>query len=142
MRTVTINTLAIERTFLDKVMSVKRHAICGNMNNKVRHIYDATMLFRRNDIQKFIADSETLKGLLQTTKETDEFYLEKRGITDEYNPLRAYDFPSWKKCFDASVRKRYESLHEDLLFTNEKQDFQQAMETFEEISQIFESIGE
>ncbi len=27
--TVTINTLSIERTFIDKLMSIKRHAICG-----------------------------------------------------------------------------------------------------------------
>jgi hypothetical protein len=142
LRTVQINTLAIERTFLDKVMSVKRHAICGNLSNKVRHIYDVTMLYRRDDIQKFLADKKTLKGLLQTTKATDSFYLEKRGISKEYDPIGDYDFPSWKKYFDQNVKKRYESLHEDLLFTNEKQDFQSAVSTFENIDRIFKSIGE
>ena len=32
---VIVNTLAIERTFLDKVMSVKRHAICGSLTEKI-----------------------------------------------------------------------------------------------------------
>ncbi len=45
LEVVQINTLCIERTFLDKVKSVKRHAICGALGNKVRHIYDVTILF-------------------------------------------------------------------------------------------------
>ena len=35
---VSVNALRIERTFLDKVMAVKRHAMCKNLKNKVRHI--------------------------------------------------------------------------------------------------------
>ena len=34
LKEVVINVLAIERTFLDKVMSVKRHAICGTLGIK------------------------------------------------------------------------------------------------------------
>ena len=83
---VWLNTLCIERTFLDKVMSVKRHAICGTLPNKVRHIYDVTTLFERNDIKKFLADKVGLKDLLQKTKYTDSFYLEKRNISLEYDP--------------------------------------------------------
>lgn len=58
---VVINVLAIERTFLDKAMSVKRHAICGTLGNKVRHIYDVT----REDIREFLKASEELKALLR-----------------------------------------------------------------------------
>lgn len=43
---VFVNTLNIERTFIDKIMSVKRHAVCGTLNRKVRHIYDVTRLFQ------------------------------------------------------------------------------------------------
>lgn len=39
LHSVSINALAIERTFLDKVMAVKRHALCGTLDRKVRHIY-------------------------------------------------------------------------------------------------------
>lgn len=47
LQEVFVNTLDITRTFLDKVMAVKRHAICGTLERKVRHIYDVTVLFRR-----------------------------------------------------------------------------------------------
>lgn len=139
---VEINALAIERTFLDKVMAVKRHAICGTLKNKIRHIYDVTMLFQREDIQKFLYASQDLKQLLQLTKETDSFYLQKRGIVEAYNPTGAYDFPSWRKYFDDAARRRYESLHEDLLYTDKKQKFIQAIQTFEQLNQIFSDIEE
>lgn len=51
LQAVSVNTLDITRTFLDKIMSVKRHAICGTLLRKVRHIYDVTVLFERPDIQ-------------------------------------------------------------------------------------------
>lgn len=142
LQIVQINALAIERTFLDKVMAVKRHAICGTLTNKIRHIYDVTMLFQRKDIQKFLRNSQDLKQLLQLTKETDSFYLKKRGLAEEYNPIGSYDFSSWSKYFNDIARRRYESLHEDLLYTDKKQDFTQAMQTFEQLNQIFSNIEE
>lgn len=65
---VTVNTLAIERTFLDKVMSVKRHAICGSLMENIRHVYDVTMLFYRDDIQGFLNDKVELKRLFEIRK--------------------------------------------------------------------------
>ena len=38
LKAVRINVLSIERTFIDKIFSVKRHAISGTINIKVRHI--------------------------------------------------------------------------------------------------------
>lgn len=89
LQEVNVNTLDITRTFLDKVMSVKRHAICGTLPRKVRHIYDVTVLLDRSDIQKFLKDTEHLKQLLSLTKETDSLYLQKRNISEEYDPMRA-----------------------------------------------------
>lgn len=142
LEAVCINTLGIERTFLDKVMSVKRHAICGTLEKKVRHIYDVTVLFDRPDIQAFLSKHDELRELLRETKQTDSFYLEKRNVSAEYNPEGAYDFAAWEKYFDSGIRSRYETLHEDLLYTNEKQEFDRAINTFREISRLFERIGE
>jgi hypothetical protein len=123
-------------------MSVKRHAICGTLLQKVRHIYDVTVLFRRPDIQEFLLDTSHLKELLQLTKETDNFYLQKRHISKEYDPVGPYAFENWQMYFDDEIRSRYESLHEDLLYTSEKQHFEDAVRTFTKISQLFSQIGE
>ncbi len=142
LQAVCVNTLDITRTFLDKVMSVKRHAICGTLPRKVRHIYDVTVLFDRDDIQAFLNDSKQLKHLLRLTKETDSYYLQKRNVSAEYDPLGPYSFESWNQYFNDEIRSRYETLHEDLLYSSEQQDFDKAIQTFQSISQIFATIDE
>ena len=123
-------------------MSVKRHAICGSLDKKVRHIYDVVRLFKLPNIQDFLLNKSELKRLIQVTKETDSYYLEKREIPKEYNPKEAYDFNSWRERFTSEIRSRYETLHKDLLYTDEQQDFDDALSTFEVLNQIFLGIAE
>lgn len=142
LQDVNVNTLDITRTFVDKVMTVKRHAICGTLSRKVRHIYDVTVLLDRSDIQDYLKNTAQLKQLLKLTKETDSFYLQKRDISVEYDPLGAYDFEDWKQYFNDEIHGRYETLHEDLLYTSNRQNFEKAIRAFEFISGLFASIGE
>ena len=100
------------------------------------------MLYKRGDIQLFLLDTERLKYLLRVTKETNIFYLQKRNIDKTYNPAESYCFESWKKFLGDSVQVRYENLHKDLLYTNKKQDFSEAIDTFQKISDCFKGIGE
>lgn len=139
---VEINTLNIERTFIDKIMSVKRHAICGTLDRKVRHIYDVTRLYQMPEIQAFLAEKDELKRLVQLTKETDFFYIGRRNISAEYDPTGPYNFPAWRHHFDAAICSTYETLHKTLLYTDEKQDFGTATETFEAINKRMKEIGE
>lgn len=139
---VTLNVLNIERTFVDKLMSVKRHAICGTIHKKVRHIYDVTRLFSLPEITAFLADENELKRLIRMTKDTDSFYLEKRNISREYDPTGAYDFNSWKHNLDDEIRATYENLHKELLYTDKQQNFDDAIIAFSEIDNILKNIGE
>ena len=133
---------AIERTFVDKLMSVKRHAICGTLNSKVRHIYDVTRLYQLPEIKVFLKNLDELKAIVQLTKTTDEFYLTKRNINEAYDPKASYEFGKWKECFTAEIKKIYEQLHQTLLYTDELQKFDEAINTFEEIDAILKSIDE
>lgn len=142
LKEVELNVLSIERTFIDKLMSVKRHAICGTLRGKVRHIYDVHRLYLLPEIKAFLTDTAELKRLIQLTKNTDSFYLTKRNISKEYNPCGLYDFDGWKHYFTEDVRKIYESLHENLLYTDEKQVFNEAVESFKAINAIFNNINE
>ena len=142
LQEVALNVLNIERTFVDKIMSVKRHAICGTIQKKVRHIYDVTRLFYMPEITAFLQDKDELKRLINITKLTDSFYLEKRPVSQDYNPIGAYDFESWKHYLDDQVRTTYEKLHEELLYTDERQNFDDALSAFVAINEILISIGE
>ncbi|WP_300379365.1 nucleotidyl transferase AbiEii/AbiGii toxin family protein [Clostridium sp.] len=142
LKEVNVNVLCIERTFIDKIFSVKRHALSGTLIKKVRHIYDVNKLYKMKEIQDFIKDKESLRDLIIKTKETDSYYLEKRNIESSYNPLDKYDFNSWNNYFDENIGKRYETLHKDLLYSDEKQEFNEAIETFEAVSNLLNEIGE
>lgn len=139
---ITLNVLNIERTFVDKLMSVKRHAICGTIDKKVRHIYDVARLYNLPEIQAFLKNKSELKRIIDITKQTDSYYLQKRNISKEYNPTGAYDFDSWKHYLDDKVRTEYENLHKDLLYTDEKQSFDNAIKVFSEINDVLIDIGE
>ena len=66
----------------------------------------------------------------------------QRNISSEYDPTGAYNFSAWKDKLDDNVRSNYEKLHETLLYTDEKQNLDDAIETFEHIAKQLEQIGE
>lgn len=139
---VELNVLKIERTFIDKVFAVRRHALCGTLNRKVRHIYDVNKLMKTTEIQKLIMDKKVLKEIIRKTKETDSYYIQKRKTTVEYNAMEPFEFSLWKHLFNDEIEKRYETLHEDLLYSKEKQNFNEALESFIEIDRIMGEIDE
>ena len=142
MCVVNVNVLNIERTFIDKIMSIKRHAICGTLGKKVRHIYDVAVLYTHPTIKTFLENKNDLKKLFKMTKETDAFYFEKRNMISIYNPLEKYDFNKWKKYLDSNIKNRYETLHLDLLYTDKKQNFDYALQVLEKINNLFIEIDE
>lgn len=139
---VEVNVLDIERTFVDKLFSVKRHAICGTLPGKVRHIYDVVQLFKMPEIQKFLQGHLELKEIIRLTKETDSVYLEKRDIPEEYTPLERYDFEKWMGRLNSLIKSNYETLHMNLLYTVDKQNFDEAITVFKQISDLLEGINE
>jgi predicted nucleotidyltransferase component of viral defense system len=139
---IRINVLSIERTFVDKILSVKRHAICGSLNEKVRHIYDVVKLSEMKEIKSFLENKENLKNIIQTTKQTDAIYLEKRNIPKEYNPEAHYDFKTWKEQLSDEIKVSYDDLHNTLLYTDQKQDWSKVEKVFSHIDQIMREIGE
>ncbi len=140
---INVNALAIERTFLDKAMAVKRHAISGSLPKKSRHIYDVVKLYKREEIQSFLGKKNELKAILHKVKETDSFYLEKRRLNFVYDSRGAYSFSSWRDAFESSnVRESYGKLPEELLYKNSKVNFEDAVRTFENLDEIFKEIGE
>ena len=110
--------------------------------NSVSPIYDIKRLYSLPEIQAFLSDKDELKRLMVITKDTDSFYLSRRGVSVEYNPKGAYDFSTWKHNLDNKVKANYESLHKDLLYTDEKQFFDDALIVLEEIDTILRDIGE
>ncbi len=142
LKAVIVNVLNIERTFIDKMLAIKRHAVCGTLSGKARHIYDVVQLYKMEEIQRFLHDSVNLKEIIKLTKATDAIYLEKRDIPKEYNPLENYGFETWKDRFNDEIKTHYEVLHKTLLYSNEKQDWDEALHIFEAMDKLFRTIDE
>ncbi len=143
MSSVEMNVLSIERTFIDKVMAIKRHAYSGMLPIKVRHIYDVVMLYDRPDIQAFLKNKQQLKKLLALTKQTDSFYISKRNVPADYDPSGPYSFETWSHALDALVMANYLRLPDSLLFSKSKKlDFEKVLETLTRLNEIFKEVGE
>lgn len=142
LESVIVNVLDITRTFLDKVLAVKRHAFNSDLQRKVRHIYDVVKLYDHQEVQSFLSDKKELKELLTLTKQTDQFYIGKRQkYNNKYEPNEAYDFDSWRHLFTlGDIQIAYENLHKELLYSNDPQNFDQAIKVFIKISNILKEI--
>lgn len=133
---VELCVLDITRTFIDKVYAVKTQSLVGDLSLKVRHVYDVVQLFKHEEIKSLFIDKEKLKHIIGYAMSASAFYVAKRGKKNIESLYGRYRFEEWKSYFDQPpVRKAYESLHEDLLYTNEKQSFDVAIQTFEEINE-------
>ena len=93
------------------------------------------------EIQAFLANKDELKRLVVLTKQTDSVYLEKRNIPENYDPTGAFGFSKWRQEF-LTAKDAYEHLHEDFLYTDEKQIFKDAIKAFEQIDAVLTAIGE
>lgn len=142
LKEVSILVLDITRTFTDKLFSIKRHAYKGDLAEKARHIYDVVKLFELNEIKDFLNNKEEFKQIVKLTKESDKYYLNNKNEHIKYNPCDSYDFEKWKDKLCGEIRVVYENLHKQLLYTDEKQDFDYAIVIMEEIGRIFKEIGE
>ena len=138
---IELSVLDITRTFIDKVHAVKTQSLIRNITSKVRHIYDVVRLYEHEEIKRFLSDEEELKKVNKYAKKASEFYVSKRdfAMTDELEGK--YNLADWRHHMEEpSVRSAYERLHDDLLYTDEKQDFDLALKVFEKIDKILNEL--
>lgn len=139
---VHLKVLDITRTFIDKVYAVKTQAIVGKLSVKVRHLYDVVQLFKNKEIESLLEDVATMKELINYAKEASIEYVNKRDIKEHPSLYEDYNFSEWiHKCDSPDVRRAYENLHEELLYTDEKQSFQEALDVLSEIDIKIDAIN-
>lgn len=139
---VSLNVQNIEQTFLEKVMAVKQYALTSKLAIKVRHIYDVTQLIRYPAIVKLMGDQSKLKKLVVDVKQSCQVYIESTLGGQLFDARDSFAYETWKDRFNQDIRSVYEKLHLDLLYTNQVQDFNEAILCFEFINSVFIEIGE
>lgn len=138
-----VNVLNIERTFMDKVFAIKRHTLEGSIVSKARHLYDVVQLWQSEHIQSLILDKAELLKLIQLIKTTDAEYLSGKRECRYYDPQEPFGYKNWQSSLNiAKLKDSYEKLHLDLLYTDDVQKFEDALEVMEKIGILFDEIGE
>ena len=100
-------------------------------------------LYNREEIVSFVAEKDGFKKLIQLVKATDKEYLNGKRSCEYYHPQENFNYAVWANNLnDKELRKRYERLHEELLYTNEKQNFDDVLNVMEQIGHAFEAVGE
>ena len=102
----------------------------------------ANQLYKMEEIKTFLSNKDELKRIVELTKTTDMHYFEKRPQCKDYNPKCVYNFETWKHLMNEQIRAAYLDLHNDLLYTKQQQNFDEAINTFSEINKILLEIGE
>lgn len=134
---VELVVLDISRTFIDKVYAIKTQTLVGNIAYKIRHVYDVVQLYKHEEVQMLLRDSEQLETIIDYAKKASAFYVNKRSFSSIDDLYGDYEFSKWKQLFsEEAAVKAYETLHIELLYTDEKQNFQDAVHVLEEIDEI------
>ena len=56
--------------------------------------------------------------------------------------MERYDFEKWMDRLNSLIKSNYETLHMNLLYTDDKQNFDEAITVFKQISDLLEGINE
>ena len=140
---ISILTMEIQQTFMDKVFAIKRHSLSGNIANKIRHLYDVSRLFDHQEISKFLENKIKFKEIVYRTKINDEMYLLKRKSPMTYNPKEPYDFENWASSLNNSTNEfAYKKMVENLVFGDNKETFIQAISKLGLIVEKLKEINE
>lgn len=143
LKEVTINVTSIKRTFLDKLLAIKRYAYIGKLAINSRHLNDVTLMMKHPDIMNLFANPEELKSLIALSKESDAYYVKRHSEWGEqgYDPTGPYAYSDWKEKLGRDVRKGYESIMHSMSFFDKFPSFEEALKTMEQIGSKLDSTG-
>lgn len=142
LKEVTINVTSIKRTFLDKLLAIKRYAYIGKLSINSRHLNDVTLMMKHPDIESLFANPDELRSLIALSKESDAYYVKRHSEWGEqgYDPTGPYAYSSWKEKLNRDVRKGYESIMHSMSFFDKFPTFEEVLKTMEQIGDKLESL--
>lgn len=117
LQTFKVQTLSVERTFCEKIMSLVRFSRMENpfavLSNKIRHIYDINLMLSNESIRLFFEGDEFYKMLQKVGQDDFISYKNNNAWLGEH-PCSAIIFESPEKTWD-SIRNTYRTIFKDLV---------------------------
>lgn len=143
LKEVAINVTSIKRTFVDKLLAIKRYAYIGKLATNSRHLNDVTLMMNHPDVKNLLADPDELKQLISLSKESDAYYVKRHPEWGEqgYDPTGPYAYSNWKTKLNPEVKKGYESIMHSMSFFDKFPSFNEVLEAMEQIGSKLDSLG-
>jgi len=113
-----VQTLSVERTFCEKIMSLVRFSHIDNpitmLPNKVRHIYDLHLMLKNKDIISFF-NGDSFSTMLLKVGQDDFISFRNNNEWLKQHPSSAIIFESPKEVW-APIKKTYQTSFKRMVF--------------------------
>ncbi len=141
MKPFEVNVLSPKRTICEKIMSLVRFSYSenpiGNLNNKIRHIYDIHILLKDGSIIDFL-NSENFDNMLQKVGNDDIFSFKNNNEWLKEHPISALIFDQPKYTWE-QLKNTYNSGFKELVY-GELPTENEILETLEIISKRLKKV--
>ena len=136
-----VNVLSTKRTFCEKIMSLVRFSYTndpiGDLNNKIRHIYDLNQLLKDKEIEEFFNAKEFVELLLKVAND-DMLSFKSGNEWLQNHPIEAMIFKERKNVW-GKLKTTYFSTFNKLVYGELPSDFE-ILETLRVLTERMRNI--
>ena len=102
---IEIEIIKLERMFIDKIFAVEFYYIRNMYTDTAKHLYDISVLFNNDRIQKLLNDKDELNKLIDYKRQEEKVRI---GGIDEKTAIK--DFSYFKLEFSDSLIREFENM--------------------------------
>lgn len=102
---IEIEIIKLERMFIDKIFAVEFYYIKNMYTDTAKHLYDISVLFNNDKIQKLLNDKDELNKLIDYKRQEEKVRI---GGIDEKTAIK--DFSYFKLEFSDSLIREFENM--------------------------------
>jgi len=141
MKPFEVNVLSPKRTICEKIMSLVRFSYSenpiGDLNNKIRHIYDIHILLKNKEINNFF-NSAKFDEMLQKVGKDDIFSFKNNNEWLKEHPVSALIFNQPKNTWE-QLKNTYTGNFKELVY-GELPTNNEILETLEIVSERLKNV--
>lgn len=126
---IKIEIIKLERMFIDKIFAAEFYYIRNMYMDTAKHLYDISILFNNDKIQKLLNNKEELSKLIEYKRQEEKARI---GGIDENSKIK--DFEYFKLEFSEKLIKTFEDMQNKYIL-NDKYKI-----SIEEVKEILEKI--
>ncbi len=111
---INLQVITLERMFIDKIFAVEFYYIRNMYMDVSKHLYDVTVLFKNNKIQKLLENKKELSKLIQYKRKEEKVRI---GGIDENTEIK--DFTYFKLDFNNELIQAFVNMQNKYVLNDE-----------------------